>query len=521
MVASLALLCAPAVAQPLVVIRAEARIELRAEHEANQLTVSGTLVDDLGEPLARRSVVVAIHRPDGRTLATARRTTDAAGSFSLTTAGGAGRYTLSASYEGDEYHPRLSVERQADLTRSPTRLTLAVGDGALDLEVASHTIRVGADGRHGGAGLPITLLDELGRELASGITDADGELRLSIVSAALGEPGAGRLIARTEGDPRRAEARVEAPIVRYRNANLTLESSRDSIGPEGEVTLGGRLSTAAGPLAGEAIGLFAGEAHLDTALTGADGRFEVTADAASLGRGLVTVRARFESDGPGAPAAESLPITVEIRSGARSIWGLLALPLALSLLVLAWLRRRTPPTTVPAPPEPEPVGVIVAPTARRSPPKRRVSGRLEDVQGRALRGHVRAVGLRGEGEALCDCEGDGAFSLELPEGRWRITFEAPRHAPAETTVEIPHRGALEGLKVRLETWRARALAVLRERFTARGRGLDRWAKTTVHSLRDDEELADTAAEVEVSYYGPREPDGGRIEKLRKERPPPP
>ena len=41
---------------------------------------------------------------------------------------------------------------------------------------------------------------ELGREIASGITDENGALRLSIESSALGGPGAGRLVARTDGD---------------------------------------------------------------------------------------------------------------------------------------------------------------------------------------------------------------------------------------------------------------------------------------------------------------------------------
>ena len=517
----LVLVPTPSLAQPMVVVRAEARIELRAEHQGNEITISGTLVDDLGEPLARRSVVVAIHRPDGRTVRTARQTTDGEGGFVLTVAGEAGRYTLTASYEGDEYHPRLSVERQADLTRAPTRLALEVGDGALDLDVSSHPLVVRATSREGGAGLPIVLMDELGRTIGNGVTDTDGELRLSLESGALGEPGTGRLVARTDGDARRAEARVETPIVRYRRATLVLEASRDSIGPEGEVVLSGRLTTVSGPLASEAIGLFVGSEHLDTALTGPDGRFEVTTDAPSLGRGLVTVLARFESDGPGVPATESEPLTIEVRSGARSIWGWLALPLLLSLLLLGWLRRKAPPTEVPAPQEPEPIGVIARSASRRSPPKRWVSGRLEDVRGQPLRGRVRAIALDGEGEALAECDDDGGFRFELRDGRWRILFEAPRHAPAESEVDIPHRGSLEGLRVRLETWRARALAVLRGRFTAKGRSLDRWAKTTVHSLRDDAELADTAAEVEVSYYGPIEPDARRIAKLRGEGPTPP
>lgn len=227
--AAIVALSIPAAAQPMVVVRAEARIELRAAHEDGTIAVHGTLVDDLGEPMARRSVVVGIHQPDGRTLRTARRTTDAEGAFSLTVAGEPTRYTLTASYEGDDYHPRLSVERQADLSRSPTRLRLDVGDGRIDLDADSHAIGIDARGPHGGGGLPIAILDELGRELAEGVTDGEGHLDLRLPSRALGEPGAGRIVARTAGDARRAEARVEAPIVRYRRATLTLEADRDSI----------------------------------------------------------------------------------------------------------------------------------------------------------------------------------------------------------------------------------------------------------------------------------------------------
>ncbi len=508
----------PAAAQPMVVIRAEARIELRASHEDDTITVHGTLVDDLGAPMARRSVVVAIHEPDGRTLQTARRITDAEGAFSLSVPGPPTRYTLTASYEGDDYHPRLSVERQADLSRAPTRMRLDVGDGRIDLDSEDHAIVVTARGPHGGGGLSIAILDELGRELATGITDAEGRLEVRLATGAIGEPGDGRIIARTEGDARRAEARVEAPVVRYRRATLTLEASRDSIGPEGEVTLRGGLRTSAGPLANEAIGLFASDDHLDTALTDPDGRFEIVTDAASLGRGLVQVEARFESDGPGIPGTASEPVAIDVRGGARSVWAWLALPFALSLLVLVWLRRRAPRSEVPAPPEPEPVGVIVASSARRGPVRRRISGRLEGLRGEALRGRVRATS--GDREELAESDVEGHFSLELSDGRWRLTFEAPRHAPAESTVDVPHRGSFEGLRVRLETWRARALAVLRDRFTARG-SADRWAKTTVHSLTDDGELGPIAAEVEVSYYGPVEPDGRRVDELRGDHSSPP
>lgn len=211
-------------------------------------------------------------------------------------------------------------------------------------------------------------------------------------------------------------------------------------------------------------------------------------------------------------------MAIEVRGGARSVWAWLALPLALSLLLLLWLRRRAPPSEVPAPPEPEPVGVIVGSSVRRGPARRKVSGRLEDLRGDPLLGRVRAAS--GDREELAECDREGRFELELGDGRWRLTFDAPRHAPAESTVEIPHRGSFEGLRVRLESWRARALAVLRDRFSARG-GRERWTRTTVHSLTDDGELGPIAAEVEVSYYGPLEPDGRRVEELRGDHSSPP
>lgn len=519
-VAGMLALAPAAIAQPTVVVRAEARIELRATHEDGAITVHGSLVDDLGEPMARRSVVVAIHERSGRTLRTTRLTTDAEGSFVLTTPGSPTRYTLTASYEGDDYHPRLSVERQADLTRAPTRLRLDVGEGRFDLDGESHSVGVEARGARGGAALAITLLDELGRELGAGTTDTNGRLVLQVPSTALGEPGDGRLVARTAGDAQRAEARVEAPIVRYREATLTLEPSRDAIGPEGEVVLRGTLRTSAGPLANEAIGLYLApdDTHLTTALTDAAGSYEAVAKAGELGRGRVRVEARFESDGPGTPAAASEGATIVVRGGARTVWAWLALPLLLSLLLLVWLRRQAPPSAVPAPPEPEPAGVIVAPTVRRGPARRRIAGRLEDLRGAPLRGRLRAVA--GDREEFAESDAEGRFDIELPDGTWTLTFEAPRHAPAESTVEIPHRGGFEGLRVRLESWRARALAVLRDRFTARGPA-ERWPKTTVHSLTDDGELGPIAAEVEVSYYGPIEPDGRRVEELRGDPSSPP
>ena len=501
-----------AIAQPIVRVRAEARIELRAEHHDGTIVVEGSLVDDRGEPLARQPVVVGIHQPEGATLLAERRVSDASGAFRIELPGEPTTYLLSARFAGDEYHPRLSVERLADLTRAPTRLRLRVGDGRFDLDRQAHDVGVAASSPRGGAGLTVTLADELGRTLGRGVTGPDGRLTISVPSAELGEPGAGRLVAHSRGDSERAEARVEAPITRYRQAHLELEANPATVRPQGDLSLRGSLGTSAGPSPGEAIGLYAGDEHLDTALTDEEGQFATTIAAADLPTGSVGLVARFESDGPGTPPAESETIWIEVRTSSAWVWLWLGVPLAFSLLVMLWLRRRAPPPEAERTSMPDPIGVVQVAPARRGPPLLTVSGTILDARGRTLVGRVRALAGDRLVEAICDASGD--FVLELEAGRWVLELGAPRHAPVRVTADLPHRGELRGLTVRLESWRARALSILRDRFTKRGESLDRWRKTTVHSLRDDPALGPTASAVEVSYYGPLEPDGARIDELR-------
>ena len=498
-------------AQPRVVVRAEARIELRAELDGDEIAVEGLLVDDRGEPMVRRPVDVAILRGDGSTLAAERVTTDSEGRFGVRAIGQATRYSLTAVFGGDSYPPRLTVERGADLTRTATRLHLAVGSGRFDLDEPTHSVRVSVSNPRGVDGLALELLDEVGRALGSATTDGSGEAIFAIAASDLGEPGAGRLVAATEGDAERASARVEAPIVRFRTATLDLAVTPAHPSPDEDLELRGRLATATGPLPGEAVGLFADGAHLATALTDADGAFRTVVPAGTLPAAPSTLVARFESDGPGVPSVESSPVVVEVRHLGLGAWAWLAIPLLLSFGIVLWLRRRAPEPDVARPTLPPPVGVEVT-SSRRGPPRHDVGGLLTDSDDRPLAGDLAATSSSGERIATT-IGSDGRFSLELPPGVWTLRFDAPNHAPATAEVTLPHRGNLHALRVRLETWRARALGILRDAFVRAGGSPTRWRRTTVHRLTSDPELGATASAVERSYYGPEAPDSAQVEAL--------
>ncbi len=67
------------------------------------------------------------------------------------------------------------------------------------------------------------------------------------------------------------------------------------------------------------------------------------------------------------------------------------------------------------------------------------------------------------------------------------------------------------MSFRVETWRERALSILRVAVLATRPGA--WPKKTVHELGKDPVLGPLAADVENAYYGPREPNAEDVSAL--------
>ena len=379
-------------AEPTVTVRAEARLELRAESRDAQVVIIGRLMDDLNQPLPRKSVSVALTSPDGTTVFGREVLTDADGRFELTTAGSAQRYGLIGQYDGDDHYPRLTLRRAVDLSRAPVELDIALGEGMrLDLERPSHLITITASGRSGGDDVSIELVDELDRVLGEGRTNAAGTLRLAVPSQNLGAPGAGRLVARSHADARREAATAERSVVRFLPTTLTLQWRR---GVEGE--LEGILRTRQEPLALEAVGVFVysngsstpAPRHVSTTLTDTHGRFqlELDDDASLPSEGRLV--ARYRSDSPGVGSAQSTPLALRAqRAWSNLSW--IGLSLLLCALALLALRRRSPERAVVEEQEQNFGPAIELGAAQhRSARQHSVSGRVISLAGRPLAARI-------------------------------------------------------------------------------------------------------------------------------------
>ncbi len=516
--AALSLVSLDVAAQPLVHVRAESRIELRTVRREDGTEIQGTLRDDLGGPLGARALEVRIRRtvPDAVPRVESV-TTDPQGRFGLSLRLELGSYVLSAAFEGDESHERVEVERQLDLTRADVRLRVVVPDGGrLDLDRPTHTIEVFALSAQGGSGLTVDVLDERDRAIARGVTDATGRVRFDLRSSDLGAPGAGRLKARSRPDALRSEAQTEVPIVRLRATSITLQAARGYAQPGEGIRLSGELRDSSGPIEGAAVGVFAGEEHLATVLTDSAGAFATEVHAPARANERLSVEARFVSDSPGRAPSQSAPVTIEIRNAPSAPWAWSFVPIAISILVLAWIARRTPARIEKAAPPPVPKAAGIEAAARRAsrPDRADVTGSIVDQRDDEAIGEV-AIHVVQDGRAVVTltADDDGSFAIRgLAEGSFVLTFEARGYAPLACKVEVPHRGEWTGMTVRLQSLRALALEPFRGVALAilpSSRLWDVWTNRDVlaHAKpRDAHALGALTERVEEAYYASDPPD---------------
>jgi hypothetical protein len=428
------------------------------------------LRDDLGTGLAGREVVLTITASDG--LADSlflRAQTDADGRFSEPVVLETGGYTLHAVFEGDSDHDKFEALRELDLSRADVLLRVSVPEGGrLRLDRAAHTVAIHATSEEGGAGLEVDLTDELARQLGHGTTDANGDVSIVVRGAQLDPPAAGRIIARSERDARRAEAQTEVPVVRVGPTEVTVTATKPRVRAGDAVLLSGRLVDHHGAGIGRAaVGIYGvggqagGGPPLATVLTGRDGHFDARVE---MPPDVDDVRlaARFESDAPWRASSESAPLVVHRAAADAPAWPWLALTCALTALAIAVLARRARRAgarEADAPPVLRPPGIELAERRGIRPERLDVAGVVLDARDEEPVGSARVTLFR-EGESPVEIETgtDGRFALpRVAAGTWAISIAANGYAPMEATLVLPHRGEWSSLRVRLASLRGRAL----------------------------------------------------------------
>jgi hypothetical protein len=516
------LLPGPASAQsgPRVVVRAESRIELRIERAPDAAPhLVGTLRDELGAPLDRRPIDVAVWSDEASDASgrwTAHPRTDAAGGFDVLLGGAASGWWASANFSGDELHVGTEARQRIDLDLAHVSLTVHLDEGGvLDLDRPEHAVRVAASSAAGGAGLVVSLRNELGVVLADGRTDAGAELVLAVPSDRLGPPSAGRLIALSAPDARRSAAQAEVPIVRRRPTTLTLVRAGDDAE---RASVSGELRDAEGPRAREAVALYAApERYLGTALTDEAGRFQFDVRAAAVaGLGAeISLVARFASDAPWIGASESPPVRWSLRPPLADPSALLgAVSLLVVLLALGLLWRR-PGTSAPRSVEPGQTSLELGERTRERITE--VSGRVQD----ARTGSPIAAEVEVAGQALL-ADTEGRFVLHPPAGRHRMFLRAEGYAPLEAELTVPHRGEHRGMRVRLPALRDLALAPLRPIALVLLPSAELWSLWTQRELlaalrkagREPPELAALIERVERACYAETPPEEEELAAIR-------
>ncbi len=460
----------PTRAEPILRVRAAARMQLHVSLAGDHPRVEGSLSDDLGAAIAEGEIRVRIDASDGTGSDTRIVRTDAAGSFEIELPPGTQRCAVHASYDGDEFHERSEAVADIDLALADVTLRILLQDGpTLHLEAEPANVEVRADSAVGAEGLHVELGDELGRVLARGATDSHGVFRTLLTPTRAGAAGAGKLTAASAVDARRAAAHVELSILRKLDTHLDL-FARWAPGSTDVVLVHGSLLGPQGAndtLAHKAVGVFVDGAHAATLLTDAQGRL---AGRLSLGEALersghgLAISARFEPDAPWLGASASRPLHLEWPGDTDTNPSWLALPVVLSIAIALWLARRSRPASVDAPPQ-----RASLPGVQAGPPQKRGSPRLSVVMGQ-VRDATSGLPLTAAEVTLIaansglfrvEIDGDGVFrSTPLPPGEYALEISAAGYAGERTSLSIPHTGEASSLRVALVSLRVLALDAL-------------------------------------------------------------
>lgn len=517
-------------AEPLVRVRGESRIEIGVAHSELGISISGALRDELGTPLGGRALAIeaipdnAPHEPWAADI-----TTDESGRFSLEITDTNRNYRLLATFIGDDNHRGVRVERNVERARDDVRLELKLPQGTrIDLDRETFLVDVVAESDAGGGALAMRLTDERNRELARGMTEADGRLRLSVKTELLGTPGAGLLRIESLRDERRAEAQTEARVVRTRAVQLKLFPQATTFEAGAPLAVEGRAESRAGPRARVPVGLYANGEHLETLITDARGRFKARLWL-NTREGDVTLTARSEGDAASAYPAAETQIILHVTKAEPLPLAWLAASFALALAglwaVARWRARVDSARSEADEPQREQRVLQQRPQGRRD--RHRIHGRVQDLRDATAVSFAKLslVHEHPEGSCVLAADEHGRFASPiLPHGRLRLRVESPGYVATEFELYVPHRGEWTSFAVRLENLRDRALSPFRRLALKLLPSSRAWGIWTTREAREwmsravparRMELGQLTLDVERACYGEQPPDEAQVTSIEQ------
>lgn len=533
----------PAAGVPTLTIQGTARLELeRMEPTPRGVLVTVRLVDDdLGDPVADRQVTVSVRQGPTELL---RRTakTNSTGRAQVLIPHRAGHYQLALEFPGDRLYSVAAPEvSEVDLSKGAVQLSL---EAPPRLVLGGRTASLLLTAHHGDPvpSLAVRLRVRRGaKTLVSlrGITDDAGQWRTSLAPDRLGAPGELTLEAFSSPTRRYNSAHARQRIYLVSRTRVTFSLAKREVRLGATVRASGVVRDALGPLQGAQVHVGTRGRRLATTRCDAEGRFRIALPSRSLGTGAFALRARFVPRTAWHLASESKPSPLRVTPPKPIPASYFLLPAAFTALLLlvlwgvrarVWRHLRRPARQAEQRQEAPSAGIELGKRTGRY----RRSGRFS----RRLTGHVldlreatpiptatlylRPLGQADAAPLSSTTDPDGAFALpDVPAGTFRLVVTAPGWVPQSADVQVPHRGELEGMTIRLLSVRQEVMRVYTEVVSPLLPGSDRvlfWtpAETVahLHATRPRvstavSPLADLAAEVR---YGPVPPGEDALEE---------
>lgn len=470
----------PKQAGPEITVRGATRLEMESIQRVQggvMLTVK--LVDaDLGEGVPNKTVKLSISQNGGVVFRTTA-TTSTTGSAQVFVPHRTGDYVLKLDFDGDPLYVAAKPKAQSvDLSKDAISLTL---DCPPLVDVAGRPFPVAVTAKHedGVANLHVTLQIQRGDKVIKtlrGLTGADGQWKTKLEPRGLGSAGELLLVASTPVTSRFNAARTTGRVSVFSRVKVTLSLSKKRARIGSKITLKGTVRDAFGPVRRGILRLATGSRRLGVVLTDAEGRYSLAVKLDKIGLGKIHMRAHFVPRTGWRKAGVSPPVVLVVEPAKPIPLAYFLVPAGITVLFLLtvlvirkrpWegLRKRLAKRSAAKLPQ----GGGIELGKRRSfssifaVDHLSVSGSVTDLHRSEPLAGARIYLRPGDAEQgvkATTTDPAGRFELaDLTPGTYTLVATSPGWIPQSLTVELPHRGELHGLTIRLQSVRVRVMQI--------------------------------------------------------------
>lgn len=465
---------------PTITVRGSTRLEMESiKRVQGGVMLTTKLVDsDLGEGVPNKKINLTIFT-DGLEIFRTTATTSQTGSAQVFVPHRTGEYTLKLDFPGDPLYVAAQPKaRLVDLSKNVLALKLD-SPPLVDFAGRPFPVVVTARDEDGVANLHVKLQIQRGEkviETRRGLTGPDGQWKIALKPRSLGKAGELLLVATTPVTSRFNAARTAQRVTLFSRVTVTLYLSKKRARIGSKVTLHGTVRDALGPVSGGIVRLTAGDGRLAAAMTDAKGRFSRTVELRKVGLGKLRLRAHFvpRTGWRRAGASPTVILVVEPAKPIPIAYFLIPAGLTLLFLLTVLVVRKRPWEG------------LRKRLARRQEAKRPETGGIElgkrrsfstlfavdhlSVSGTVMDLHLQEplvdakVYLRpadpNQDVQVTSTDPAGRFELgEVSAGTYNLVATAPGWIPQSLMMELPHRGELHGLSIRLQSVRVRVMQI--------------------------------------------------------------